>query len=145
MLIKNHITLIFDFSTCATYLIMKRELIESNPILKLTFDFSLIVIDYCSVLDKIKKYIVSNQLLRCATSIGANSIEFQNSESRADVIHKIKIAAKEADETQYCLMLCSYSKNYPECNPLLLKLEDIQKVLNKILGTAKRKTRLVIY
>ena len=98
---------------------MKRELIESNPILKLIFDFSLIVIDYCDMLDQIKKYTLSRQLLRCATSIGANSMESQNSESRADFIHKIKIAAKEADETQYWLMLCSYSKNYPKCSSLL--------------------------
>ena len=98
---------------------MKRELIESNPILKLTFDFSLIVIDYCDMLNEIKKYTLSRQLLRSATSIGANSMESQNSESRADFIHKIKIAAKEADETQYWLMLCSYSKNYPKCSSLL--------------------------
>jgi len=119
---------------------MKRELIESNAILKMTFDFSLTLIDYCDVLDEIKKYTLSRQLLRCGTSIRANAMESQNAESKADFIHKIKIAAKEADETQYWLMLCSYSKNYPECNFLLLKLEEIQKVLNKILGTAKRKT-----
>lgn len=118
---------------------MRKEDIESNPILKMTFDFSLIVIDYCDLLDEIKKYTLSKQLLRCGTSIGANSMEAQNAESKADFIHKIKIAAKEADETQYWLMLCSFSKNYPECDFLLLKLEEIQKVLNKILGTAKRK------
>jgi four helix bundle protein len=119
---------------------MRKEDIESNPILKMTFDFSLIVIDYCDVLDEIKKYTLSRQLLRCGTSIGANSMEAQNAESKADFIHKIKIAAKEADETQYWLMLCSFSKKYPECDFLLLKLDEIQKVLNKILGTAKRKT-----
>ncbi len=118
---------------------MRKEDIESNLILKMTFDFSLIVIDYCDLLDEIKKYTLSKQLLRCGTSIGANSMEAQNAESKADFIHKIKIAAKEADETQYWLMLCSFSKNYPECDFLLLKLEEIQKVLNKILGTAKRK------
>ena len=121
---------------------MSKEDIESNPILKMTFNFSLIVIDYCNVLDEIKKYTLSRQLLKCGTSIGANSMEAQNAESKADFIHKIKIAAKEADETQYWLMLCSFSKKYPECDFLLLKLEEIQKVLNKILGTAKRKTQI---
>ncbi|MEP6926217.1 MAG: four helix bundle protein [Ginsengibacter sp.] len=124
---------------------MKRELIESNAILKLTFGFSLTLIDYCDVLDEMKKYTLSRQLLRCGTSIGANAMESQNAESKADFIHKIKIAAKEADETQYWLMLCSYSKKYPECHFLLLKLEEIQKVLNKILGTAKRKTPMELY
>ena len=118
---------------------MKKEEIEANPILKMTFDFSLSVIDYCDILDGIKKYTISTQLLKSATSIGANSMEAQNAESKADFIHKIKIAAKEADETQYWLLLCSLSNIYPECDSLLLKLESIQKVLNKILGTAKKK------
>lgn len=122
---------------------MKKELIESNLILKLTFNFSLLVIDYCDVLDSIRKYTVSKQLLKSGTSIGANSMEAQNAESKADFIHKLKFAAKEADETQYWLMLCEYSKNYPECNSLILKLEEIQKVLNKILGSAKKKNELI--
>ena len=109
-----------------------------NPILKLTFDFSLMVINYCELLDIQKKYVISRQLLRSGTSIGANAMEAQNSESKADFIHKIKIAAKEADETQYWLLLCNLSNKYPECDSLLLKIESIQKVLNKILGTAKR-------
>ena len=118
---------------------MKKEEIEANPILKLTFDFSLSIIDYCDKLDSIKKYAISTQLLKAGTSIGANTMEAQNAESKADFIHKIKIAAKEADETQYWLLLCSLSDIYPQCDSLLLNLESIQKVLNKILGTAKKK------
>ena len=118
---------------------MKKEEIEANPILKMTFDFSLSVINYCDLLDSTKKYTISRQLLKSATSIGANTMEAQNAESKADFIHKIKIAAKEADETQYWLLLCNLSNIYPECDSLLLNLESIQKVLNKILGTAKKK------
>ena len=118
---------------------MKKEEIESNPILKMTFEFSLAILDFCDVLDEMRKYTISRQLLKSGTSIGANAMEAQNAESKADFIHKIKIAAKEADETQYWLMLCSFSKKYPECDFLLLKLEEIQKVLNKIIGTAKKK------
>ena len=95
------------------------------------------------LLDEMRKYTISRQLLKSGTSIGANSMEAQNAESKADFIHKMKIAAKEADETQYWLLLCSYSNKYPECDSLLLKLEGIQKVLNKILGTARKKTELV--
>jgi four helix bundle protein len=119
---------------------MKKEEIESNPIMKLTFEFSLLIIDYCDLLDERKKYTISRQLLKSGTSIGANCTEAQNAESKIDFIHKIKIAAKEADETQYWLLLCNYSDRYPECDSLLLKLESVQKVINKILGTAKRKT-----
>lgn len=50
------------------------------------------------------------------------------------------IAAKEADETQYWLLLCERANQYPDCKTLFIKLEEVQKVLNKILGTAKRKT-----
>lgn len=119
---------------------MQKELIENNPILKLSFGFSLLVIEYCEKLDEKKKFIISKQVLRSGTSIGANSFEAQNGESKADFIHKMKISAKEADETQYWLMLCEFAKEYPDPNLLLQKLEEITKVLNKILATAKRKT-----
>jgi four helix bundle protein len=122
---------------------MKKEDIELNPILKMTFEFSLLIMDYCDTLDEVKKYTISRQLLKSGTSIGANTMEAQNAESKADFIHKIKIAAKEADETQYWLLLCSYSNKYPKCASLLLKLEGIQKVLNKILGTTKKKVESV--
>ncbi len=114
-------------------------MIEKNAILKLTFDFSLMVIDFCEQLDEKRKYVISKQLLRSGTSVGANSFEAQNAESKADFIHKMKIAAKEADETQYWLMLCDYAKEYPDSKALLQKVEEISKVLNKILASSKRK------
>lgn len=118
---------------------MQKKLFEENVILKLSFDFSLLVINYCELLNQSKKYIISNQLLRAATSIGANTIEAQDAESKADFIHKIKIAAKEADETQYWLLLCEHTGDFPDCKKVYSKLEDIQKVLNKILSTAKKR------
>jgi len=119
---------------------MQKELIENNPILKKSVEFSLPIIDFCEVLDANKKYIISKQLFRSATSIGANAMEAQNAESKADFIHKIKISAKEADKTQYWLMLCNYTKAYPDCEHLTVKLNELQKIINSILGTAKRKT-----
>jgi four helix bundle protein len=119
---------------------MKKEVFDSNPILKLSFDFSLMVIDYCELLDENKKFVVSKQILRSGTSIGANCMEAQNAESKADFIHKVKIAAKEAEETQYWLWLCDYASKYPDCKKLIEKLEEINKVLGKILTTAKRKS-----
>ena len=82
---------------------------------------------------------IARQLLKSGTSIGANITEAQNPESKADFIHKIKIAAKEAGETLYWLRLCTFSKNYPECTHLISKIEQVQKLLGKILATAKRK------
>lgn len=118
---------------------MQKELIDNNPILKLSFDFSLLVIDYCEKLDNLKKFSLSNQLFKSGTSIGANCMEAQNAESKADFIHKMKIAAKESEEAQYWLRLCDYAKQLPECKELLTKLEEIHKVLGKIISTAKRK------
>ncbi|MCH5717477.1 four helix bundle protein [Niabella hibiscisoli] len=117
---------------------MQKDLIEKNPILKLSFEFSLLIIDYCSRLDDSKKFAISKQLFRSGTSIGANAFEAQNCESKADFIHKIKISAKEADETQYWLTLYDYSKEYPSTSDLLIKLEEISKILNKILSTSKK-------
>ena len=119
---------------------MRKELIESNPLLKKSIEFSPAVIEYCERLEVEKKFILARQLLRSATSIGANSMEAQNPESKADFIHKMKIAAKEADETQYWLTLCDYSKSYPDCKYLLDKLEELTKIIGKILTTSKRKT-----
>lgn len=116
---------------------MQKELIENNPILKLTIEFSIQIIEYCDLLQQQKKFVVSHQLLKAATSVGANCMEAQNAESKADFIHKIKIASKEADETQYWLTLFSFANNYPDCRSLILKLEEVSKVLNKILATSK--------
>ena len=65
-------------------------------------------------------------------------MEAQNAESKADFIHKMKIAAKEAEESQYWLWLCEYAANYPDCTALINKLEEINKVIGKILSTAKK-------
>lgn len=116
---------------------MRNSLIDNNPILKLSFDFSLMLIGYCEELETVKKFVIANQLLKAGTSIGANVMEAQNAESKADFIHKMKLAAKEAEETQYWLLLCEYSPNYPECKELISKLDEIQKVLSKILSSAK--------
>lgn len=118
---------------------MKQERIESNPIVKLTFEFSLAVIDYCKLLDAQKDFQLSKQLFHSGTSIGANVCEAQNAESKADFIHKFKIAAKETDETQYWLLLCKHSAGFPDCSELLIKLEEIDKVITKIIATSKNK------
>lgn len=117
---------------------MQKEMIEKNPLLKHSIAFSLLVIEYCELLDAGKKYVISKQLLKSGTAIGANSMEAQNAESKADFVHKIKLAVKEADETQYWLTLCGFAKGYPECSLLNQKLEEINRILNSILSTAKK-------
>lgn len=75
--------------------------------------------------------------MRSGTSIGANVHEAQNPESRADFIHKLKIAAKEADETEYWLLLCKFAESYPFQEELLDNLQNIKRIINRIINTAK--------
>jgi four helix bundle protein len=76
-------------------------------------------------------------LFKSGTSIGANVKEAQNAESKNDFIHKMKVAAKEADETEYWLGLCNNAEDYPNCEYLLNETNSIIKVLSKIISTSK--------
>lgn len=119
---------------------MRKELINNNPIVKLSIEFALLIIEYCEQLESGKKFVIARQLLKSGTSIGANIMEAQNPESKADFIHKIKIAAKEAEETQYWLLLCDYAQTYPECKKLGEKVEEINKIISKIISSSRKKS-----
>src|ERR1700744_382522 len=110
---------------------------KENLIVKLTFEFALDIIEFSELLESKKKFVIARQLLKAGTSIGANVREAQNAESKNDFIHKLKIAAKEADETEYFLLLCQFSKTYPFDQSLIDKLTVIIKVLSKIIATSK--------
>jgi four helix bundle protein len=110
---------------------------KGNLIVDLTFKFSLAILDFCEKLESNKKYVLARQLLKSGTSIGANVREAQNAESKADFIHKFKIAAKEADETEYWLMLCKESEHYPNPELILEDLQTIIRVISKIISTSK--------
>ena len=110
---------------------------EKNLIVELTFDFALKIIKYTEALEAKRKYIIARQLFRSGTSIGANVREAQNAESKPDLIHKLKIAAKEAEETAYWLLLCKNSENYLECDGLIDNCNAIIRVLSKIISSSK--------
>jgi four helix bundle protein len=111
---------------------------KENIIVSLTLQFALDIIDFTEHIQSLKKYRLADQLFRSGTSIGANVSEAQNAESKADFIHKLKIAAKEADETKYWLKLCRESKHYPTDEKLLSDIESIIKVLSKIISSSKK-------
>lgn len=110
---------------------------KENIILMQTFDFAVEAVKYAEQLESIGKKVISSQVLRSGTSIGANVKEAQNAESKKDFIHKIKIAQKEADEVEYWLYLCNELDSYPSSEGLLEKLESIKKILNKIVTTSR--------
>ena len=112
---------------------------KNNLILDLSFDFALEIIDYSEVLEEKRKYVIANQLLKSGTSIGANIKEAQSAESKADFIHKFKIADKEIKETEYWLMLCQKAKKYPSpSSEIVDKLDSIKNIVSKIIITSKR-------
>jgi four helix bundle protein len=71
---------------------------KRNEILELSFEFAVDIIAFSELLEAQRKYVLARQILKSGTSIGANIREAQNGESKADFVHKLKIAAKEADE-----------------------------------------------
>ena len=110
---------------------------QNNPILRESFEFSLMIVRYSELLIENKKFEIAKQIIRSGTSIGANIKEAQNAESKADFIHKLKISLKEADETEYWLFICENLDNYPKPETLIEKLSGIIKMLNKIISTSK--------
>ena len=80
---------------------MKENIVKTR-----SFKFAVSIVKICRELIENKKdYILSQQLMKSGTSIGANIREADNAESKADFIHKMSIAQKEADETLYWLEL----------------------------------------
>ena len=110
---------------------------KENLIVKLTLEFALEIIAYSELLEENKKFVIARQLLKSGTSIGSNIREAQNAESKLDFIHKMKIAAKEADETEYWLVLCEMSKKYPHNPEIKEKLHSIINIISKIISTSK--------
>jgi len=110
---------------------------KQNPIVELLFNFALNIIQFLELLESKKKFLMANQLWRSGTAIGAHVREAQGAESRADFVHKMKIAYKEAEESDYWLALCEGSSTYPSNPPMRVDLLSIIKVLGKIISSSK--------
>jgi four helix bundle protein len=116
---------------------------KKNVILKKSFNFSLDMITLYSNLSVKKEYILSKQVLRSGTSIGANVEEAMAAQSRKDFISKMTIASKEARETRYWLRLLDRSKLVPlHYQPNLKDVEEIIKILTSIVKTTQQKASM---
>lgn len=113
---------------------------KENVIRQKSYDFALQIIALYRELVKEKEYILSKQVLRSGTSIGANVEEAQAAQSRADFISKMSISSKEARETCYWLRLLRDSKTIEkrEADSLLAEAESLVNILTSIVKTAKR-------
>src|SRR5664279_6380427 len=98
---------------------------RDDPIVQKSLAFAISIVKYCESLSEKRKFIISNQLLKSGTSIGANVFEAQFPESRADFIHKMKIALKEANETLYWLLLCEKTEEISVKQEMLGELKEM--------------------
>jgi four helix bundle protein len=101
-----------------------------------SFHFALEVIEVFKKLQAEREYILSKQLLRSGTSIGANVEEALAGQSRKDFLAKMAIASKEARETRYWLNLLSKSKlANVELDPVLKQVDELIRILTSIVKT----------
>lgn len=116
---------------------------EENIVAVKSFAFALRIIKAYKYLAQQNEYVLSKQLLRSGTSIGANCREAKNAQSRSDFINKLSIALKEADETAYWLELLheggiieeqSYTSIYNDCTELIKLLTSIIKTTKDTLS-----------
>lgn len=109
-----------------------------NRILELSFDFSLSIIQLYKQLIENKEFVLSKQLLRSGTSIGANVEEAIAAQSRKDFISKMSIASKEARETRHWLRLLEKSKLVNlDYASFLNSIDHIINILTKIVKTSQ--------
>ena len=112
--------------------------LKRNVIVTMTFEFAVSIVLLCRNLAKDRECVFRSQLLKCATSIGANVEEAIGAQSRKDFIAKMSIAKKEAREARYWLRLHDRTKiepvNYSE---YLNSIESIINILTKIIMTTE--------
>ena len=105
-----------------------------------SFTFALRIVKlYQFLTEEKKEYVMSRQILKSGTSIGANIREGKNSQSKADFVNKYSIALKEADETQYWIELLYAAEimDQEAYNSLLIDINELIALLTASIKTAK--------
>ena len=113
---------------------------KQNIIKEKTFEFAKEIVYLYKNLADNKEFVLSKQILRSGTSIGANVREAEHAQSKADFIHKLSIALKEANETEYWLDLL-YETQYMTIEVfqnIKNKIVEILKLLTSIINTSKK-------
>lgn len=111
---------------------------EDSIIQTKTFNYSLTIIELYKFLALNKEFVLSKQILKSGTSIGANVEEATAAISKKDFISKMSIASKEARETKYWLRLLSHSQIVPyDYRNLIQEVEAIINILTKIVKTSQ--------
>ena len=112
---------------------------KDNPLKEKSYAFALKIIFTTKQMNENKEYVLAKQLLRSGTAIGALVEEANQAESKADFIHKLSIANKEASETHYWLRLLKDSNTLDSIlsSQLIEYCRELEKLLTAILKTTK--------
>ena len=116
------------------------EMEKKYDISKECIKLSMMIIKLYKFINERNEFVLSKQILRSWTSIGANVMEAQDAQSKKDFLSKMNIALKESKETQYRLLLINeswYLEKFDEYKILNNKLNEIVWVLTKIVITTK--------
>lgn len=116
---------------------------KENVIKNKSFAFALRIVKAYQFLSEKKEFVLSKQMLRSGTAIGAMVREAEQAESSADFVHKMAIALKEANETEYWIELIAQSNYLDEKIAASLKndLLEILKLLTAIIKTSKENAK----
>jgi four helix bundle protein len=114
---------------------------SKNIIVDKTLDFGIKIVDFTDDLRAKRRFAIADQLLRSGTSIGANTWESQDSSTTKEFVRTLKIALKEAGETEYWLHLCNRSNKLPSNPELMSDLIEIKRIISKIIITSKSKLK----
>ena len=111
-----------------------------NAVYDKSFSFAVRIVKLCKYLQtESKEFILSKQVMRSGTSIGANVAESQQAQSKPDFINKLNIALKEAYETDYWLRLLYETEyiNQESFQSVISDCRELEKLLISIIKTAK--------
>jgi four helix bundle protein len=117
---------------------------ESNVIKEKSFQFAVKILKFSESIDDSNYNIISYQLKRSGTSIGAQVREAEHAQSLQDFIHKFSIAQKETNETLYWLELLKAIKNsnIVELEKMLTLANELMLIITSIIRTSKKKSKL---
>ena len=112
-------------------------MVDNNVLTEKTLAFAIRIVNgYKYLIDSKKEFVMSKQLLRCGTSIGANTNEAIYAQSKADFVSKLSISLKEASETSYWLTLL-HRTAYIEDNMYISMKKDLDDIIRIIVKTIK--------
>lgn len=121
--------------------------IGNNVVLDKSFSFAVRIVNlYKYLCDDKKEYVLSKQLLRAGTSIGANLKEAIQGQSKKDFLSKMNISLKEASETEYWIELLISTKyiNESDGKSILKDCVEIKKILHSIVKTTRNELGMEI-